>query len=67
MEGLKEVTNALSIFWVAAIFILPVWPLWPPRQPFCLIFAGTAQRSVLHRVPKLAIPLQISWCKIVNT
>jgi len=22
---------------------------------------------VLHRVPKLATPLQISWCKIVNT
>ena len=21
----------------------------------------------LHRVPKLATPLEISWCKIVNT
>jgi len=23
--------------------------------------------SQLHRVPKLATPLQINWCKIVNT
>jgi len=27
MEGLYEVTNALSVFWVAAIFPLPVSPL----------------------------------------
>ena len=22
------------IFWVAAVFLLPVSPIWPPRQPF---------------------------------
>ena len=22
------------IFWVAAIFLLPVSPIWPPRRPF---------------------------------
>jgi len=25
------------------------------------------QVCFIHRVPKLATPLQISWCKIVNT
>ena len=34
-------------FWVAAIFLLPVLPLRPPRRLFCLIFARTAQQSVL--------------------
>jgi len=31
MEGLYtvEVINAVSIFWVAAIFLLPVSPPWP--------------------------------------
>jgi len=36
MEGLEEATNALSIFWVAAIFLLPVSPLRPyfcPHSP----------------------------------
>jgi len=28
-------------FGVAAIFLLPVSPLWPQRQPFCFIFAST--------------------------
>jgi len=46
MEGLQEVTNALLIFWVAAIFLLPVSPLRPDGR-FCLIFARTAQQSVL--------------------
>ena len=22
------------IFWVAAVFLLPVSPIWPPRRPF---------------------------------
>jgi len=38
MEGLYEVINALSIFWVAAIFLLPVSPLRPPRRPFLPYF-----------------------------
>ena len=38
MEGLQEVINALSIFWVAAIFLLPVSPLRPPRRPFLPYF-----------------------------
>jgi len=29
MEGLYEVINALSIFWVAAVFLRPVSPLRP--------------------------------------
>ena len=45
MEGLYEVTNALSIFWVAAIFLLPGSPLRRDGR-FCLIFARTAQQSV---------------------
>jgi len=44
MEGL---TNALSIFRVAAIFLLLVSPLRLPRRPFCLIIARTSQQSVL--------------------
>jgi len=36
-------------FWVAAIFLLPVSPLWPPTRPFfALFFARTAQQSVLN-------------------
>jgi len=35
------------IFGVAAIFLLAVSPLRPPRRPFCLIFARSAQRSVV--------------------
>jgi len=27
----------------------------------------TRYNEYIHRVPKLATPLQISWCKIVNT
>jgi len=38
MEGIQEITNALSIFWVAAIFLLPVSPLRPPRRPFLPYF-----------------------------
>jgi len=32
MEGLQEVTNTLSIFWVNTIFLLLVSPLRPPNQ-----------------------------------
>ena len=48
-----------------------------PRLPtFCHLVQGgpvimthhvAAAAVVVHRVPKLAIPLQISWSKIVNT
>ena len=38
MECLQEVTNALSIFGVAAIFLLPVSPSLPPRRPFLPYF-----------------------------
>ena len=33
----------------------------------CLDFLSFLSFYILHRVPKLATPLQISWCKIVNT
>jgi len=38
MEGLQEVANALSIFWVVTIFILTVSPLRPPKRPFLPYF-----------------------------
>ena len=38
MEGLQEVINALSIFWVATIFLLPVSPLRPLRRPLLPYF-----------------------------
>ena len=38
MKGVQEVMNALSIFWVAAIFLLPVSPLRPLRRPFLSYF-----------------------------
>jgi len=43
MEGLKEVINALSIFGVAAIFLLPGSPLRPPRRPFWPYFCPYSQ------------------------
>jgi len=43
-------------------------------SPFCYRLTGVFQdkiqknhKTIVHRVPKLATPLQISWCKIVNT
>ena len=33
-------------------------------QGYLQAYTGTL---FVHRVPKLATPLQISWCKIVNT
>jgi len=44
MEGLQEVINALSIFWVAAIFLLPVSLLRQPRRPFLPYFARITQQ-----------------------
>ena len=48
MYGLWEVTNALSIFLVVAIFLLPVSPLRPPRRAFlpyfCLCSAAISTR-----------------------
>jgi len=32
-----------------------------------LVYAAVNDRQNIHSVPKLATPLQISWCKIVNT
>ena len=43
------------IFWVAAVFLLPVSPIWPPRRPFLpygrpnLALAGILVSSVLAR------------------
>ena len=65
MEGLYEVTNALSIFWVTAIFLLPVSPLRPPRRPFLLIFARTAQQSVLDGTNRVS-GFKPCACRIVH-
>ena len=66
MEGLYEVTNALSIFWVAAIFILPVSPLRPPRRPFLPYFARAAQQSVLDGTNGLSSSEPCAYCRIVQ-
>jgi len=56
-----------SIFWVAAIFLLPVSPLQPPRRPFCLIFARTAQQSVLDGTNGLSSSKPCVYCRIVSS
>jgi len=66
MEGLQEVTNALSIFWVAAIFLLPVSPLRSPRRPFCLNFARTAKQSLLHGTNRPSSGKPCAYCRIVH-
>ena len=41
------------IFWVAAVFLLPVSPIWPPRRPFLpygrpnLALAGLLVKNVV--------------------
>jgi len=62
----RKVTNALSVFWVAAIFLLPVSPLRPPRWPFCLIFARTAQQSVPDGTNGLSGFKPCAYCQIVH-
>jgi len=54
MEG------ALSIFWVAAIFPLPVSPLQPPRRPFLPYFCPYSP-SISTRWYKWTFSLQ-SMC-----
>jgi len=65
MEGLQEVINALSIFWVAAIFLLPVSPLRPPRRPFLPYFARTAQRLVQDGKNGLSSSKPCAYCRIL--
>jgi len=56
------------IFWVAAIFKLPVSSLRPPRRPFfCLSFARTAQRSVLDGTNGLSNSKPCVYCRIVRS
>jgi len=66
MEGLYEITNALSIFWAAAIFLLPVSPLRLPRRPFLPYFACTAQQSVLDGTNGLSSSEPCAYCRIVQ-
>jgi len=55
------------IFWVTAIFLLPVSPLRPPRRPICLIFALTAQQSVLDGTNGLSSSKPCAYCQIVRS
>ena len=54
-------------FWVAAIFLLQVSPLRPPRRPFCLIFARTAQWSVLDGTNGLSSSKPCEYCRIMRS
>ena len=55
------------ILGVAAIFLLLVSPLRPPRQPFCLIFDRTAQRSVLDGTNGLSSSKPCKYCRILRS
>jgi len=53
------------IFWVAAIFLLPVSPLQPQRQPFLPYFACTAQQLVLDGTNGLSSSKPCAHCRYV--
>ena len=54
-------------FWVAAIFLLP-FRLYGHRDGrFCLIFACTAQRSVLDGTNGLSGSKPCAYCRIVRS
>jgi len=61
-----KTSPSLSIFWITAIFLLPVLPLRPPRRPFCLIFACTAQPSVLDGTNGHSSSEPCAYCRIVQ-
>jgi len=54
-------------FWVAAIFLLPVLPLRPLDGRFCLIFARSAQQSVLDATNGLSSSKPYAYCRIVRS
>jgi len=54
-------------FWVYAIFLLPVSSRWPPRRPFFLIFARTAQQLVLDGKNGLSSSKPYAYCRIVRS
>jgi len=55
------------IFWVAAIFVLPVSLLRLPRRPFLPYFAHTAQQSVLDGTNGLSSSKPCAYCQIVRS
>ena len=65
----RKSPTLFRFFWVAAIFLLlllPVSPLRLPRRPFCLIFARTAQQSVLGGTNGLSSSEPCEYCRIVQ-
>jgi len=64
-EGVKQNRKPGSKpdFCVAAIFLLPVWPLRPPRRPFLPYFARTAQQSVLDSTKWLSSSKPCAYCR----
>jgi len=54
----RKSPTLFRFFWVVAIFLLPVLPLRPLKGLFCLIFARTAQQSVLDGTNGLSSLIQ---------
>jgi len=66
-EGVNRKPGSEFIFGVAAIFLLPVSPLYGHQDGrFCLIFACIAQQSVLDGTNGLSSSKPCAYCRIVR-